>query len=68
MRGSWNHVPSRSYVSFITERFKAYSCLILKVSDQVPLDISIIIVVHRRLSEFEKLISKSLEICASLIA
>ncbi|KAG1772635.1 hypothetical protein EDD22DRAFT_375725 [Suillus occidentalis] len=35
MRGSWNHVPSRSYVSFITERFKAYSCLILKTSERV---------------------------------
>lgn len=35
MRGSWNHVPSRSYVSFIAERFKAYSCLILKTSERV---------------------------------
>lgn len=35
MRGSWNHVPTRSYVSFITERFKAYSCLILKTSERV---------------------------------
>ncbi|KAG2150627.1 uncharacterized protein EDB93DRAFT_325767 [Suillus bovinus] len=35
MRGSWNHIPSRSYVSFITERFKAYSCLILKTSERV---------------------------------
>ncbi|KAG1731921.1 hypothetical protein EDB19DRAFT_1311922 [Suillus lakei] len=35
MRGSWNHVPSRSYVSFITERFKAYSGLILKMSERV---------------------------------
>ncbi|KAG1782451.1 hypothetical protein EV702DRAFT_1192128 [Suillus placidus] len=35
MRGSWNHVPSRPYVSFITERFKAYSCLILKTSERV---------------------------------
>lgn len=55
-------------MSFITERFKAYSCLILKVSDQVLPNIAITIVVHRRLSEFEKLISKSLAICASLIA
>lgn len=35
MRGSWNYVPSRSYVSFITERFKAYSCLILKTSERL---------------------------------
>ncbi|KAG1865252.1 hypothetical protein C8R48DRAFT_706571 [Suillus tomentosus] len=35
MRGSWNHVPSRSYVSFMTERFKAYSCLILKTSERL---------------------------------
>ncbi|KAG2157060.1 hypothetical protein DEU56DRAFT_762864 [Suillus clintonianus] len=35
MRGSWNHVPSRSYVSFIAERFKAYSGLILRTSERV---------------------------------
>jgi hypothetical protein len=69
MRGSWNHVPSRSYVSFITERFKAYSCLLLKVSEHVLLDAALMTVVHRRLSESEKLISKSFAIqCASLIA
>ncbi|KAG1756828.1 uncharacterized protein EDB91DRAFT_1241873 [Suillus paluster] len=35
MRGPWNHVPSRSCTSFITERFKEYSVLILKTSERV---------------------------------
>ncbi|KAG0707809.1 hypothetical protein DFH29DRAFT_1053465 [Suillus ampliporus] len=35
MRGPWNHVPSQLYASFVTERFKAYSALILRTSERV---------------------------------
>ncbi|OAX44608.1 hypothetical protein K503DRAFT_728834 [Rhizopogon vinicolor AM-OR11-026] len=35
MRGSWNHVPSQSYVSFIAERLRACSVLILRMSERV---------------------------------
>lgn len=68
MRASWNHVPSQSYVSFMAERLRACSVLILRVSEQVLLDVSLIIVVDRCLSEFKKLTSESLVTRASAIA